>query len=305
MAGLLLQLLGNPHEEATMHVILGATGHIGSALVSALLARGEPTMVVTHDEEKRAGFEQRGVKVAVLDVHDVDALRGVFRSARRAFLLNPPAPPDRENAPEEERKSAAAIVAAVRDSGLEAVVAASTYGAQPGEGIGDLSILYELEQGLHARPIPATIVRSAYYMSNWDFALESARAQGRIQSLYPADFKLPMVAPRDIAHLVAELLTSPLQGTSLHFIEGPAHYTAADVAAAFAALLDKPVAVDSIPEAQWNDALIGMGFAPNSAASMAAMTRATLHEPHEPAHTPRHGPTTLFEYLQELHARAH
>ncbi|TGR60102.1 NmrA family transcriptional regulator, partial [bacterium M00.F.Ca.ET.194.01.1.1] len=93
---------------------------------------------------------------------------------RRAFLLNPPADPATDT-DAEEQKTVAAIVTALAGSGLEKVVAESTYGAQPGEGIGDLSVLYGFEQKLKAQTIPASIIRAAYYMSNWDQALETAR----------------------------------------------------------------------------------------------------------------------------------
>lgn len=286
-----------------MHVVLGGTGHVGSALVSALLARGEPVTVVTRDASKRAAFNARGVEVAVLDLHDASALQKVLKGKKRAFLLNPPAPPESEDAAREEQHTVAAIVSALRGSRLEGVVAASTYGAQPGDSIGDLGVLCELEQALRAQSIPAAIVRSAYYMSNWDFALESARECGTIPSLYPADFALPMVAPRDIAHLVAELLTRPIPDDALHFIEGPAEYTPRDVAAALGALLDRPVAVDVIPEDGWQAALEFLGFSPKSAASMAAMTRLTLHGPKEAAVGAHRGPTTLREYLQDRLSR--
>jgi uncharacterized protein YbjT (DUF2867 family) len=106
-----------------MYVVLGATGHIGSVLTSALLARGERVTVVTHREEQRAELEARGARVAVLDVRDVDALGSVFRAAKRAFLLNPPAPPQSEDAAGEERETVAAIIASLRDSRLEGVFA--------------------------------------------------------------------------------------------------------------------------------------------------------------------------------------
>jgi uncharacterized protein YbjT (DUF2867 family) len=59
-------------------------------------------------------------------------------------------------------------------SGLEKIVAQSTYGAQPGEGKGDLNVLYDLEQALAAQPISVSVIRAAYYMSNWDAALKTA-----------------------------------------------------------------------------------------------------------------------------------
>ncbi|WP_352558698.1 NAD(P)H-binding protein [Mesorhizobium sp. M0129] len=157
-----------------MHVILGGTGHVGSAAAMALLRQGEDVTVVTRDESKAAWLVEQGAEAAVADVLDVEALREVLRRGKRAFLLNPPADPSTDT-DAEERKTVGAIAAALEGSGLEKLVVESTYGAQAGEGVGDLTVLYGLEQKLKAQAIPASINRAAYYMSNWDQALETAR----------------------------------------------------------------------------------------------------------------------------------
>jgi uncharacterized protein YbjT (DUF2867 family) len=282
-----------------MYIILGGTGHIGSELARLLLDRGERVTVVMRSEKKRGAWEARGARVAVVDVHDVEALRRVFREGRRAFLLNPPAAASTDTAAE-ERKTAGAIVAALEGSGLEKVVAQSTYGARAGGNIGDLTVLYELEQALARQPIPATLLRGAYYLSNWDMSLETARNEGVVHTFFPADFKLPMVAPRDIAHAAARLLTEPVERTGTHHVEGPERYSPGDVAAAFARALGRPVRAEPIPPARWMDALMGFGFSKPAAESMAEMTRVTLDEKYEVAGTPERGTTTLEQYIQEL-----
>ncbi|TSJ34889.1 sugar nucleotide-binding protein, partial [Mucilaginibacter corticis] len=163
------------------YIILGGTGHIGTALAKALEDRGERVLAAGHDE---------------VDVFDTRSLSGFFGQRERAFILNPPAPPDADTL-EQETKSMLAIIAAVKNSSLEKIVAASTYGAQAGNHIGDLGVLYEMEQGLKAQQVPLAIIRSAYYMSNFDQSLNVVRETGNLPSLYPADFELPMVAPAD------------------------------------------------------------------------------------------------------------
>lgn len=283
-----------------MHIIVGATGHVGSAVAQTLLARGEPVTVVTRDASKARAHAQQGAKVAVVDLHDVDALRGVLREGKRLFLLNPPAEPSTDT-DAVERKSAAALLAALTGSGLEKIVAASTYGAQPGEHLGDLSVLYELEQGLARQRIPVAVLRSAYYMSNWDYALETAREHGVVPSFFPADFRLPMVAPHDIGVVAARLLTDPPQGGLFH-VEGPQTYCAADVAAAFAAALKRPVQVDVVARERWVQTFLSMGFSRSAADSYANMTAVTLERCERPA-TPLRGTTTLEGYVDQLLTR--
>jgi uncharacterized protein YbjT (DUF2867 family) len=156
-----------------MHIILGGTGHVGSAAADALLARGQAVTIVSRRADKAGPWRQKGAQVALVDVHDAAALHQVFRQGNRLFLLNPPAPPSTDTAAE-ERKSLASIFRALEGSGLEKIVALSTYGAQPGSRIGDLGVLYEMEQGLANQPVPATIIRAAYLMSNWEMSLPTA-----------------------------------------------------------------------------------------------------------------------------------
>lgn len=61
-----------------MHIILGATGHVGSAVANALLEGGEPVTIVTHNPQKAGDWQQRGAQVAVADVHDTAALRRIL-----------------------------------------------------------------------------------------------------------------------------------------------------------------------------------------------------------------------------------
>lgn len=140
-----------------MYIILGGTGQVGSATARTLLEQGEPVTIVTRDKDHGAELHAMGATIAETDIRDISALHAIFRSGRRAFLLNPPADPSTDT-DREERENGAAIVEALADSGLEKVVLASTYGARPGERCGDLTVLHELEEKLRARPIAAPII---------------------------------------------------------------------------------------------------------------------------------------------------
>lgn len=150
-----------------MHIVVGGTGHVGSAVARTLLDEGEAVTIVTRSPEKASPWRQRGAEVVLADVQDVTSMHEVFRRGTRAFLLNPPADISSDT-DREERRTVRCLLEALEGSGLEKVVAESTMGAQPGEECGDLNVLYELEVGLRDQPIPASIIRAAYYYSNWD-----------------------------------------------------------------------------------------------------------------------------------------
>lgn len=281
-----------------MHIVLGGTGHVGSALALALIARGEAVTVVSRDPDKRGEWEARGAQVALADVHDTAGLRRVFRQGRRLFLLNPPAEVSTDT-DAVEKASLYSILAALEDSGLEKIVAESTYGAQPIERAGDLGVLYAMERALESQSIPYSVIRAAYYMSNWDAALATARADGVVRSFLPATFRLPMVAPRDLGLAAAELMTAPADERRLRYVEGPRRYTPADVAVCFASALGREVRVEEVPRDRWVEGFRELGFSQPAAESYAAMTAATV-DGLELADDPLRGSTTLREYIDAL-----
>jgi uncharacterized protein YbjT (DUF2867 family) len=282
-----------------MHVVLGATGHVGSAVVDGLLRRGEPLTVVTRDARRAAPFAALGVKVAVLDVDDLHGLGGVFRRARSAFVLMPPAEPTTDTVAV-ERRWVQNIVRALEGSKLERVVVQSTYGAQPGEGIGDLGVLYELESGVLRLGLRTSILRAAYYLSNWDGALSTAREAGEVHSFLPAALALPMVAPADVGRVAARLMTEEAEHVGIRYVEGPSAYSPTDVAGAFAAALGREVHVVEAPRERWEETFRSLGFSPAAAASYARMTEITVDTGGERPAVFERGQVTLDAYVADL-----
>jgi uncharacterized protein YbjT (DUF2867 family) len=282
-----------------MYIVLGGTGRVGSEVATALLSRGESVTVVTRKAAAVDPWTRRGAHVTIADVHDVVALRRVFQQGKRLFLLNPAADPSTDT-DVEERRTVDTISAALEGSGLEKIVAQSTYGARPGERCGDLTTLYHLEQALRAQPIPVSIVRGAYYMSNWDFSLETAKSAGVLPTLLPADLELPMVAPSDLGQVAARLLTEPVERTGLHHVEGPERTSPAAVAAAFAEALGRPVEVAPVPRADWKRTFEGMGFSAPAAESYARMTALSVDGQLELPDEPERGQVSIRQYVAGL-----
>lgn len=281
-----------------MFIVLGATGHVGSAVAGTLLEAGERVTVVTRSAEKAARWRSEGAEAAVVDVRDADALRAVFRTGTRAFLVNPPADTagDTDAA---ERATGASIARAVQGSGLEKIVAQSTYGAHDGGACGDLTTLHAFEDALLRTAIPTTVLRAAYYMSNWDGLVDAAR-EGSLPTLFPADFTLPMVAQCDLGRVAARLLREPAERGGIHHVEGPERYTPQDAADAFAAALGRPVTLAVTPEDGWQDAFRDLGFSSAAAASYACMTAATVDGAHLFPAEPERGVVTLDAHIRAV-----
>ncbi|MBX4948429.1 NmrA family NAD(P)-binding protein [Rhizobium binae] len=281
-----------------MYIIVGGTGRVGSAVAKTLLDQGEAVTIVTRNPEKAGAWRQRGAEVALADVHDVISLRTVFRRGKRAFLLNPNAD-IASDTDREERETVRCLLEAIEGSGLEKVVAQSTMGAQPGEQCGDLNVLYELETGLRSQPIPASIIRAAYYYSNWDAMVGPVTNGGVLSTMLPAKLTLPMVAPEDLGRVAARLLQEPVDRIGIYPVEGPERYSPNDVAAAFAAALGRAVRVEVIPREAWEDAYRNLGFSDAAAHSYARMTALTADGPEYPEDSIR-GSISLQTYIDGL-----
>jgi uncharacterized protein YbjT (DUF2867 family) len=284
-----------------MYVILGASGNIGSAVIDTLRRSGEKVIAVVHSAQKAAAIEQDGVEPFVADVADTGLLRSILQKGRRAFLLNPPADTGRDtNA--EELKTVRSIAAALQDSGLEKLVVASTYGALDGDGIGDLSVLYEFERLVKASGIPAAINRGAYYFTNLDMLLQPAKETGRLPTPFPADMKIPMVSPRDLGQAAAARLESPVDDVGIDYVEGPERYSFADVAKTLSSRLGLPVTVETIPREKFEEYYLGLGFSWAAARCYAKMTEVTIDTGFEMPERRHWGRTTLDEHLGALEA---
>ena len=286
-----------------MYVIMGGTGHVGSATAAALLARGEQVAIVTHDANRAGEWLREGAETVEANVNEVASLRAAFRRGSRALLLNPNADTSADT-DAVERRTVANILSALNGSGLEKVVAASTGGAQPGDRIGDLSVLWELEEGLRRQPIPAAINRGAYYLSNWDSQLDAVRKTGTLQTMYPADLLIPMVAPLDLGEIAAQRLVSTPDDIGIRYVGGPRRYSSADVAKAFSQALGAPVGVDVIPRDEWKEAFQGLGFSEAAADSYARMTAVSLDGGFDMPDDALRGATTLEAHIRDLLSKA-
>lgn len=287
-------------DDAT-YVVLGGTGHIGSAVAEALLRSGRHVRVVTRSAVKATAWAARGAEPAIADVEDRAAMARVLASPSpaRVFALNPPgsitADPDTD-----EDRTADAIVEVLGAAPVERVVALSTYGVQPGHHIGDLGTLHRFEELLRDLSTAVAIVRAGYLYSNWDGAVEPARTRGQVPIMLDPDRPLPMVAPADVGEEAARLLmlNEPHQGVS--YVEGPARYTPQDVARVFASALGAPVGTVRTPPDKWRSTFLAGGFSAAAAESFIGLTTLASRETWELDATPTRGPTTLQTYISTL-----
>ena len=233
------------------YALMGITGQVGAAAARALLQAGQRVRGIVRDPARAAAWANEGVELAVADSRDAAALEAAFRDTEGVFVMIPP-----DFAPAAGFPETRVIVAALRQALAAArppkVVYLSSIGAQHPSGLGVIAQLHLLETELGPLPIPQAFVRAAWFLENFRGDVASARERGEIAAfLSPLDRAFPMVATEDVGRLVAKTLRENWEGNRHLELEGPRGYSMRDAAAAFAALLGRPVQARAVPRDRW------------------------------------------------------
>ncbi|WP_248324411.1 MULTISPECIES: NmrA family NAD(P)-binding protein [unclassified Caballeronia] len=235
-----------------MYAITGISGQVGGALADALLQAGQSVRAVVRDAKKGEPWAARGCEVVNARMNDSNALAQAFEGAHGVFILLPPQFDPSPGFPE-TREVIEAVVTAVRRAKPRKIVCLSTIGAQATE----TNLLTQhtlLQDALIAQPIPVTFLRPGWFMENSEWDVQSAREEGVVHSfLQPLDRAIPMVATEDVGRTAARLLMDDSHGTRVIELEGPQRVSPRDIAAAFSAVLGKPVTAQAVPRESWRD----------------------------------------------------
>ena len=220
-------------------VITGATGHIGSQLVHALLAQGHRVTAVARPSERLAALGQAGATMAAGDLLDVAFLTQVLRGADAAFLMIPPNG-QALDVLADMRQGGEAIAQAVQAAGLRQAVSLSSARVDQPVGNGPLFVAQEARLNTIAG-LAVAHLRPAFFMDNLLANVGMIQRLGGVASTMRPDVSMPMVATKDIAAKAAELLGGgALTGQSVHYLLGPRNYSMQEVTTAFGHAIGRP-----------------------------------------------------------------
>ena len=229
-----------------MFVVLGVTGHTGSAVAETLLSQKQPVRVVVRSADKAADWKARGADVAVASLDDMPALAKAFEGANGVYLLVPPNyGAEAWSADQQARMDRAAE--AVKKSGIGHVVFLSSIGGQLPSGTGPIRAVHYGEEKLVGAVKHITILRPPSFMENWTPVIGTAKAQGVLPTFVAPQVKIPTISTRDIGRIGAEQLLAGGQGRSVVELAGPEEYSADQAAEALGAILGRQVVTQHAP----------------------------------------------------------
>jgi uncharacterized protein YbjT (DUF2867 family) len=240
-----------------MYLVMGITGNVGGATARHLLKQGKQVRALVRDRKKAAKWADQGVKLVEGDWNDATAIAEALKGVVGAFVMLPsiwaPSPDFRE-----AKGVIANYVEALTSAAAPQVVALSSMGANRTSGIGMITALSLLEQGLRSLTSPVAFVRAGGFFENFLFGLQAAQG-GTLPVFYnPANRKSTMVASDDIGAEVAALLTGPAW-SGHRIIELGSMVSADEVAAQLGEVLKLDVKAFALPRAAWADAFQQFG----------------------------------------------
>ena len=225
-------------------LITGATGHVGSHLISLLHAKGYPVRALVRDRTRAAGFPD-DVEVVVGDLAQPETLPAAFAGVERVFLM------DASHGLDQTRNA----VAAARDAGVQRIVNLSSIGASldPMPIMGRAFVAREAL--LRESGIAWTFLRPSIFMSNALWWLPSLKAEGVVSDpVGPGRYA--SIDPEDIAAVAAVALTQEGHAGQIYTLTGRELQTVAQEVEILAGVLGRRVPyVETTPEEDARKAL--------------------------------------------------
>jgi uncharacterized protein YbjT (DUF2867 family) len=218
------------------HLITGATGDVGSRVVSQLLKRNiRPRVLVRNEAKARFLFGDR-VDVFVGDLAEPASMRDALKGAETIYLVNvgPGIP---------RRDEAAALLA--KEEGVKRILKLSSLDVEHGLAIGAWH--EKGEAAIRAVGVPFTFVRPTGFMSNLLAWAHSIKTEKIVKSS-TGDGRRPFIHSEDIAAVSVEALVSAnYVGQSLS-ITGPDSLTFGEATATIAKAIGESLNYQAISD---------------------------------------------------------
>jgi uncharacterized protein YbjT (DUF2867 family) len=290
-----------------MITVMGATGHTGSKITDALLKAEEQVRALGRSASKLAELKSARAEVLAGDTTDAAFLTSAFRGADAVYTL---LATDRR-APDyraEQDRQGEAIVKAIRESGVQYVVALSSLGADLPQGTGVITGLHAQEERLkQLKGTNVLLLRPVSFFENFYETLGLIKHEGINGDSVAADLAIPMVAARDIADVAAQALRSrDWQGVIVRELLGPRDLSYSEATRIIGAHIGNPnLQYVQFSYADAINALVQAGLSESFARLYVEMTRAFNEGIIKPDRRPENTTPTRFEDFAPELARAY
>lgn len=247
----------------TSHILVtGATGNIGSALVTQLMQTPSSTNVVAASP---GGQSVAGAPGRALNLLGPDSAKAAMRGVERLFLLTPAHP-------EMEAMTVRAVRAA-QAAGVQHIVRVSGAGADPESDIAIARLQGRCDQIVIDSGIAYTLLQPKNFMQNFTTFLRDMVRSGRVYSSQ-GDGRVPFIDARDIAAVAARVLRAPrAHAGKVYTLTGPQALTHTEALAVIGEHIGRPVQLVAISEEQAVDGMRQAGMPEPMVQAMSSLNR--------------------------------
>jgi len=293
-----------------MNIILtGSLGHIGKPLATGLITKGHSVTVISSKTERQTEIETTGAKAAIGSVDDAAFLSSTFTGADIVYLMEPPLNFFDHKIDMEVYwlNIAKSYKQAVQLSGVTKLMHLSSVGAHTDKGVGMLATHYLVENILNELPNTISIktmrpVGLYYNMLAFIPAIKNANA---IIQNYGGNEKEPWTSPLDVAEAIAEEMEKPFNGRTVRYVASD-EVSPNEVANILGEAIGKTdLSWKTIPNEQFQNNLINIGFNPQAAKGLTEMNAGrrsgVLYEDYF-KHKPILGKVKLIDFAKDFAA---
>jgi uncharacterized protein YbjT (DUF2867 family) len=205
-------------------LVTGSTGTIGAQVLAHLQGRNVDVRALTRSPE--AAQLPAGVTAVRGDLADPDSVRAALQGVSSLFLLAP-------NVADELTQVMLTLTVA-REAGVKGIVYLSVFGGEAYTDVPHFAGKYTVERMIEALDLPATVLRSAYFIQN-DLRQKDVLLKAGVYGAPIGAKGVSMVDIRDIGEAAAielvrrEQTAMPL-GRETYALVGPDSLTGDDIA---------------------------------------------------------------------------
>lgn len=200
-------------------IVTGSLGNIGKPLTTELVQKGNSVVVISSKEEKRGEIENLGAIPSIGSLEDLAFLTETFVGADAVFCMVPPADYQEPDRRVYYSRIASNYFKAIQATKVSRVIHLSTFGADLDKGTGILLGAHDAEKILdQLTEVNLTHIRPTYFYYNLNNFINMIKFQGVIRANYGGDHKFPMVAPIDIAQVIAEEIQNKFSENKVQYV---------------------------------------------------------------------------------------
>jgi NADH dehydrogenase len=244
------ELLIEKSKEASMFLVIGATGYLGSMIACNLLTAGHSVRTLVREGSKTLPLEKAGAQVVIGDLQDPSSLMAACQGVTTIIsTANTRAQDYDENTQATDVRGYQNLIRAAQAAGTDHFLYVSALGADPYSPIPYLAAKGQTEADLRASGMVYTIFRPSYFMDFWFMGLVFGPAtQGQPVWVWGdgSDCHWP-VAAKDVAEYVVKgAIDHPSARNQVIAILGPQPLSLREAALVAERILGKSICIKTL-----------------------------------------------------------